>query len=152
MREARTWRDFMYARFHRLDPHYRRLGKLKIAGLLAEAGLPAARLYRRFASAAEIDVTGLPDAFVLKPTSLSGNRGVMVLHREDGSDSFWDALWRIHRTPESIVRVETRWQTLVEKRAGRKLEFIAEQRLFAEVNDPARLPIECVRRSFRPRR
>ena len=44
MREARTWRDFMYARFHRLDPHYRRMDKLSVARLLSEAGLPAAQI------------------------------------------------------------------------------------------------------------
>ena len=68
MREARSWRDFIYARFHRLDPHYKRLDKSEAARLPAEAGVPAARLYKRFASAADIDLTDLPDAFVLKPT------------------------------------------------------------------------------------
>ena len=141
MREARSWRDFIYARFHRLDPHYKRLNKQEVARLLSEADLPTARVYKRFASATDIDLTDLPDAFVLKPTSLSGNRGVMVLHRADGADSFWDALWRMRRTSQDIVRVETKWQTLVEARVGRKLEFIAEQRLFAE-DDPDRLPFE----------
>ena len=33
--------------------------------------------YKRFDSATDIDLTDLPDAFVLKPTSLSNHRGVM---------------------------------------------------------------------------
>jgi hypothetical protein len=38
-------------------------------------------------------------------------------------------------------QVQTRWQTLVEKRAKRGLEFIAEQRLFAE-GDRSQIPLE----------
>jgi hypothetical protein len=141
MREARIWRDFIYARFHRLDPHYKRLDKSEATRLLAEAGLPVARLYKQFASAADIDLTDLPHAFVLKPTSLSGSRGVMVLQRTDETDGFWDALWRRHRTPEDIVRVQAKWQTRTEAHVGRKLEFIAEQRLFG-ADGPDRLPLD----------
>jgi hypothetical protein len=126
---ARTWRDLVYARFNDLDPYYKKMDKNEVRQVLTSARAPIPRILRRFASAASIDLGELPDAFVLKPSSLASRRGVMVLHRQADGSGFWDALHKIHRTEADIVTEQQKWETHVK---DRRLEFIAEERLIPE--------------------
>lgn len=53
-------------------------------------GIPAPKLLRKFDHPAEIDLDGLPDHFVLKPSYSSTSKGVLVLKRVD--DCFFDSM------------------------------------------------------------
>lgn len=63
---------------------------------------------RSFSSADSIDLSDLPDVFVLKPTFLSSSYGVMVLERKD--EGFYDHLRRRQLTLEEIRAEQTKYE------------------------------------------
>lgn len=67
---------------------------------VAMIGAPTSEFLRVFNSPAEIDLFGLPDTFVLKPTFSSSSFGVMVLERR--GEDFFDYLRDRHLTLQQI--------------------------------------------------
>jgi hypothetical protein len=74
--------------------------KLRCYEFCAMVGLPTPTLLRTFDDPAEIDLSGLPDEFVLKPTYESSSRGVMVLARSP--EGYVERMRKKTLTPDQV--------------------------------------------------
>lgn len=98
--------------------------KLKAHEFFKYAGLPTAEIYRNFSSADSIDLDGLPDEFVLKPTFLFSAIGVMVLARSE--KGFYDSMSDKEYTADQI-RAFQQQMSLKSKSASKP--YIVEERI-----------------------
>lgn len=74
--------------------------KAKGEAFVRSLGIPTPKQIRSFSSVEDIDLGGLPDQFVIKPTFMSSSYGVMVLDRTD--NGFYDHLRKRPLTIDAI--------------------------------------------------
>lgn len=127
-RAARTWTDFSHVRWLGREKVKSRIGKVKFAELLRKSGLPHASILARFKCAEEIDLRSLPPSFVLKPSALWSAKGVMLLHRVADTTLLYEAMKRYVMSDEEVRASQMQLQS----EAGKKLSFIAEERVLDE--------------------
>lgn len=80
--------------------------KIKGEAFVRSLGAPTSRQIRSFTSADSIDLDGLPERFVLKPTFMSSSFGVMVLERR--GENYYDFLRKRDLTLEAIIEEQQR--------------------------------------------
>lgn len=127
-RNAATWTDFSYFRWKRIDNPSSKLDKVKLEQFLSRNQLPHLKVLRVFENARAIELSQLPDCFVLKPASLWSGVGVMLLHKICGHSSYFDAKSRQIISVERIKEIAQE----IENTNKKELRFIAEERAFDE--------------------
>lgn len=88
-----TWQDFMQDRVRNKEkgiPWFLH-DKLKCYEYLKQHGISTVTPLRIFNDPKLIDLEGLPDSFVIKPSLQSSTKGVMVLTKR-GEDTYWDEM------------------------------------------------------------
>lgn len=101
MRRVERFTDFVQAHVEKTDPHRTFIEKETTREVATAAGADLPALYQLCKQPAEIDFSRLPDAFVVKPTHLSSNKGVFILFRV--RDKFLDLLTKAILTEQEIV-------------------------------------------------
>lgn len=127
-RLAETWTDFVSLRWKRIDRPKSNLGKIALEEFVRSQSMPHLEVIKVFAQSADVDFHGLPDYFVFKPATLWSGIGVRLLHRIAGLNSYFDAKNDVVVT-EREVREGAH---ALEKKFGKELEFIVEQRAVDE--------------------
>jgi hypothetical protein len=91
------------------------------------------KCYAVYQKVEDIDLSALPDVFVLKPTDLAAANGVLILHRITGDDGFWDAMGQRRWSGEEII---ANYRSIAANVFANAPEndnrFIAEERIVAE--------------------
>lgn len=103
-----TWHEYMHRRIkggEKKMPWFLH-DKIRCYEYLADIGIPTVEVLRTFDSPANIDLDGLPDEFVLKPTRLSSTKGVLVLSRTAESQ-WYDSMRRRSLTADAIRAEQT---------------------------------------------
>lgn len=127
-RPAVSWTDFVSLRWKRIDRPQSNLGKVALEAFMRAQDIPHLEVLRLFSQAADVTFAELPPYFVFKPASLWSGTGVRLLHKIAGLDSYFDAKNNAVLTEAQIKQSAVG----VEKKFGRKLEFIVEQRALDE--------------------
>lgn len=102
-----SWKRYMVERVQGREqgvPRYLN-DKLECYEFCKAFKIPTVEVLRVFSSPADIDLSGLPQDFVLKPTHESSMRGVMVLTRRDGL--FFEAFLGTEMSSSEIVRLQS---------------------------------------------
>lgn len=127
-RNPKTWTDFSYLRWKQKEPKINRINKILLKNRLAEIGISCAKKIAEFDSASEITLSGLPEAFVLKPSSLWSATGVMLLHRVYGTNLYFNAMTRSVISESRIIESQKNLEVKLKK----QIKFIVEERVFDE--------------------
>jgi hypothetical protein len=149
MRVPQLFTELLHMRFMRRDPHLLLGEKMEFSRRAADAGLLCPRQFRLFERVEDLDLRGLPEAFVLKPAELANKRGVMLLQRIGGTTEYHDAM-RACRIGEAQIKAEfAAWDELYRVKGVNlhsikgtsRLHVIAEERVVDE--DPAmQIPLD----------
>lgn len=126
--EPPTWQDYMEKRIKGREkgiPWFLH-DKLKCYEYLERHGVATIVPFKTFTDPKSIDLSGLPDSFVVKPSLQSSTKGVMVLTKQ-GADSYWDEMKRRSLTLDEI-REEQEKYFLETKAAGKCV--IVEPKIF----------------------
>lgn len=120
------WDDYMRIRAKGLEPFtpWHLHDKVKCYDFLEALNIPTSKILRRFASPRDIDLSGLPETFVLKPTLESSLRGVMVLTKTGDEDLFTESLTNKQLTLSEIVEIQ---DSLFSKNSNKANQLIVEQ-------------------------
>lgn len=141
LRPPLRWSEFVHMRHTGRDPHKPRIDKTRTLELIAENGLRGPESYGVFDRIEDIDFAALPESFVLKPSELNGNRGVMLLYRIAGGLGYWDSMQRRRLTVAQIVEEQNGWARIYRQKRGRALQFLAEELVVGE-NGPGKIPYD----------
>lgn len=123
----KSWTEFLTDRIQAKEPRtpWKLMNKAHWYKWCAEHDFPTVSVLRSFERPDQIDLAGLPNSFVLKPTSESAMKGVMVLSvNEDGT--YHDAMKDRILTHEEIV-VEQ--QEVLRKAEGEHRALIVEEKV-----------------------
>ncbi len=120
------WDDYMRIRAKGLEPFtpWQLHDKAKCYDFLEALNIPTGRILRRFASPDDIDLAGLPESFVLKPTLESSLHGVMVLTKSGDEGLFTESLKNNQLTLSEIKEIQG---TLFAKNSHKSNQLIVEQ-------------------------
>ncbi|WP_157773352.1 ATP-grasp fold amidoligase family protein [Brachybacterium vulturis] len=91
-----------------------------------ELGFRSARILRQFERIEDIDIEGISEPFVLKPTFSSSNHGVFLLRGTEKSGVFWDDQHQCERSIAEILQVLTQRS---ESSQYEDKRWIAEERI-----------------------
>lgn len=155
LRAPERWTEFAHLRFTGRDPYKPRINKARTAELIETLGLNGPKVHGVYARAADIDFAALPNRFVLKPTELSGKRGVMLLRRLHPRRSLAGLLRRFSRSPApepayydsmlnrrltvaEIIAEQDEWGRLFAEKRHKPLEFIVEDEIRSEWSSESR--------------
>ena len=127
-RLAVSWTDYSALRWSGIDRPSSRSGKLGITKVLTDLGLPHLQVLKKFDRAADVDLSNLPDVFVLKPEALWSSKGVMLLHKVVGTPHYFDAKNNKIYLPDDVRRECIKLETDVKK----TLKFMVEERAIDE--------------------
>lgn len=127
-RPARTWTDFVSRRWRGIEKPNSRIAKVELEKFLDENNFRYLEVIKKFSSASEVKLNGLPEYFVLKPTSLWSSKGVMLLHRISGLSLWYNAM---AKKVLSETEVRSALESL-EASVGRELNFMIEKRALHE--------------------
>lgn len=142
LREPETFREFIHLRVIRKDLRFQTGDKLGTYELLQKIGAPVPKVYRVFEGAADVDLRGLPDEFVIKPSGMAGGRGIYILHKIAGDQGYWDSMKQTRRWSSQIKKLFAKWEEhWREKREGKPFRIMAEERVVGEVKHNA-IPID----------
>lgn len=140
-RAPATWTEFCHVRLLGLIEQPRGLDKLEARRVVEACGFRCPRILRTFDSVAELDFDGLPDTFVLKPSSLAARRGVMVLQKALGGGRHRELFRRRYLTLNQIKDEQAEWQSLWSRREREPFKLIAEEWVVGE-NGPGQIPFD----------
>ncbi len=152
LRAPERWTEFAHLRFTGRDPYKPRINKARTAELIETLGLNGPKVHGVYPRVADIDFAALPSRFVLKPTELSGKRGVMLLRRLNPRRSlaqrvlgrlglaspapepaaYHDAMLDRRLTAAEIVAEQDEWGRLFAEKRHKPLEFIVEDEIRSE--------------------
>lgn len=152
LRAPIRWTEYAHLRFTNRDPDKPDLNKERTAELIARLGVRGPKVYGVFSRIQDIDFDALPDRFVLKPTGLSGKRGVMLLERRPRATfwgrllgavrgvepHYWDAMLRRKLTVAEIIAEQIEWRRFFLEKRRKTLNFIVEDMITPETNDQKR--------------
>ena len=123
MRKANTWTELVHARLKdRNAPDRFRLDKLEMKAVAERCKVRTPAVLASFDTAADIDLSTLPNRIALKPTHYAGKRGVFILERRKGGyfDRFQKEMLR-----EADIRSQL--TTLSEAMPRKGNTFVAEE-------------------------
>lgn len=152
LRAPIRWTEYAHLRFTRRDPDKPDLNKERTAELIARLGVKGPKVYGLFERIEDVDFAALPDRFVLKPTELSGKRGVMLLERRPPATlwgrlrgavigeppRYWDAMLDRELTVAEIIAEQTEWQRLFLEKRRKALHFIVEDMITPDTKSEKR--------------
>ena len=157
LRPPVRWTEYAHLRFTGRDPYKPRINKARTAELIETLGLNGPKVHGVYARAADIDFAALPNRFVLKPTELSGKRGVMLLKRLNPrrglaqrllgrlglagpapEPAYHDAMLDRRLTVAEIVAEQDEWARLFAEKRNKPLEFIVEDEIRSEWSSESR--------------
>lgn len=101
-----TWQEYMVERIANREegiPWFLH-DKLKCYRFCEENGLATVRVLREFELPEDIDLDGLPEEYVIKPTLQSSTKGVMVLSKT--VEGLWDSMSRRIVTVPDIIEIQ----------------------------------------------
>lgn len=141
LRDPETFRELIHLRRTRRDMRFRPGNKIKTYGLVQRLGFETPKLFRVYDRASDVSLDDLPEAVVLKPHNLAAMRGVFVLHRIAGAQSWFDAVSQ-RRLWESDVRAAfVEWEKLALEDKRGDFKIIAEERVVGTHN-PSGIPLD----------
>ncbi|MGD9501109.1 MAG: ATP-grasp fold amidoligase family protein [Methyloceanibacter sp.] len=135
-----SWSEFCHARLLGFVERPR-FDKLETRRVVEACGYRCSKVLRVFDRAAELDFDGLPDAFVLKPSTLAAKRGVMLLQRSVSGRQFRELFRRRYLTLDEIKAEQAAWQSLWGERGMGPCRLFAEEWVVGE-NGPGQIPFD----------
>lgn len=126
-REPETFVELLHARFWGRDKSIQLHDKLEYQNLLREEGALVPDTYHIFDDPSSINLSRLPDEFVLKPNALTSSRGIMILHRIAGGYGWWCSFTKQQYYQYQIRAIYTKWSDDYRERRGKILKIIAEE-------------------------
>lgn len=126
-REPETFVELLHARFWGRDKSIQFHDKLEYQDLLREEGALVPETYQVFDNPRSINLSQLPDEFVLKPNALAGSRGIMILHRIAGGYGWWCSFTKQQYYQYQTRAIYTKWSDDYRETRGKNLKIIAEE-------------------------
>ena len=140
-REPCKWTEFMHLRKTGRERNVPYFDKLQTAKLVQKSGFRTAKILHVFDGPCSLDFSSFPDAFVLKPAAFSGRKGVMLLHRCDDTNKYWEAMENRWLTLDMIRLEQFKWQELWYKHRKKPFQFIVEEMIVGE-NGSDKIPFD----------
>lgn len=112
--------------------------KTTLNAFCVDNGVPAPQIFREWNDPLDIELSGLPDVFVLKPNLMSSSQGVMVL-RALGKGKFFDALKSRTLTLREIIEEQS---AILEKSKFKKSYRLFVEEVVIDAKDFSRIPVD----------
>ena len=112
--------------------------KVTLGRFCADNDLPSPTVFKVWTDPSEIDFTGLPERFVLKPNIMSSSSGVMVLARqEDGT--YYESLSKQTLTMDEIIVEQNR---CLDKATYKKSFRVFAEEIVVDARNPQLVPAD----------
>ena len=140
-REPCKWTEYIHLRRTGHEENVPRFDKIQVARKVSECGLRSAEIYHVFDDPRDFDDVGLPDIFVLKPTSLWSMHGVMLLRRHKNKRKFLDLFGKRWLTIDQIRAKQCELQCIWFKHKNTPFRLNAQEMVSGE-NGQGKLPYD----------
>lgn len=135
-----TWTQFMAARLKNKEEGFPWWinDKSKLNSFLCENEIPSPVVFREWDNPQELDLSGLPERFVVKPNMMSSAAGVMILHSV-GSDQFYDSMSNKTLSKQDVIDIQS---SLYERSSYKKSYKLMVEELIVDARVLDQIPID----------
>lgn len=137
---TKPWTEFMKERVTHVEKNipWWVNNKVTLGKFCAENDVPFPTVFKVWEDPEEIEFTGFPERFVLKPNLMSSSSGVMVLTKL-GDGTYHEALTRKAVTMDDIVQEQVR---CLEKATYKKSFRVFAEELIVDARNPLTVPVD----------
>lgn len=137
---TKPWTEFVHERITHVEkktPWWVN-NKVTLSDFCAANGIPSPTVFKVWKDPSEIDFTGFPERFVLKPNIMSSSAGVLVLRKLDDG-TYYESLTKKTLTLDDIIAEQTR---CLEKTTYKKTFRIFAEEIIVDARNPQFVPAD----------